>query len=99
MNEMVFKVKICDKSILEEMSKLSFFIHRYTSRIDGYPFYEVDLLVFHRYIKIKKIKGEDVSIYETILENLMLVSSLEDHIAGFHASNPTKTSIIKTTII
>jgi hypothetical protein len=99
MSETVFKVQISDKSILEQISKLSFFIYRYTSRIDGYPFYEVDLKMFHRYIKIKKIKGEDISIYDTILENLMLVSSLEDHIAGFQINNPIKTKIITPTII
>lgn len=99
MSETVFKVKKCDKSILDKMSKLSCFVDVGTSRIDGYPFYKVDLKLFHRFIKIKKIRGEDISIYETILENLMLVSTLEDHIAGFQIQNPTNTIILSPTII
>lgn len=99
MNNKLFKINTNDKLIHDELSKLSFVKYCDKSRIDGYIMYEIDLVLLHRYFKIRKIQGKDSYIYNKILNNLTLVSIIEDHIQGFFVSNPTKTSILTPTII
>ena len=96
----LYKINIDDKLIHDELSKLSFVKYHGKSRIDGYPMYEMDLILLHRYFKIKKIQGKDSHLYNQILNKITLISILEDHIPGyFNIGNPLRTSCLVQNII